>query len=236
MNTFLCDFLKYLEVERHYSTHTVLAYNNDLGKFISFLKSRSITSIKEIDRKILREFLSELYEQGLHSKSISRVIACLKSFFKFCNRIGVVDGNPAQLLVSPKVGKKLPVHLNEQVINGILNSIPNETISDMRDKAILELFYGSGIRLGELCSLSVNSVDYLGRTIKVSGKGKKQRIVPIGNKAMEAIQIYIKNRDNKMNDFLKQNAPLFLSKQDKRLSREMVTLIVKKYINRFVDI
>ncbi len=223
MDPALQQFLSYLEIERNYSPHTVLNYKVDLEEFWSFL-NRSSLSLKRVDYPVLRRYLSELKGKQYKPRSLARKLSSLRSLFKFLERESQIESNPALSLTSPKLDKKLPQFLDEQEMVRFVESPNNAQISGKRDRAILETLYSTGIRVSELVGLNVDSVDFIGNIAKVAGKGKKERLVPIGDKALEAIRDYLDSRDGH------PHGALFLNKTGKRLSARSVCNITNKYI------
>lgn len=190
MEAIIRNFLVYLETERNYSEHTIRSYETDLIRFVQFLRREGIRSFDKVHKESLRTFLGFLLDQGFSRRSIARKIAALRSFFKYLRRQKIITGNPALVLITPKLGKMLPVFLDEQTVQRLL-SLPDQTVPDgKRDSAILELFYSTGIRVSELVQLNVKDVDQSGSLIKVKGKGRKERIIPVGKKALIAIRRY----------------------------------------------
>lgn len=236
MNKLVRKFLEYLENERHYSNNTVLAYEHDLYQFLEYLISHNCGSFEDVNKETVKEFLNGLIESDFAQKSVVRKIACFKSFFKFLVRKKIIESNPTLSLVTPKISKKLPVYLDEESAAKVVESPDITTPQGKRDRAILEMFYSTGIRLGELVGLDIIDVDLSNHTIKVKGKGKKQRIVPLGQKAMESLRQYLSERFAANQTQKSKQEPLFCSRKNSRISREMVTVLVKKYIGRIADI
>ena len=226
---------------RNYSMHTVAAYRDDLRQFHQFLEKHfgnSSFQMSEIDQLTIRLFLGDLLEQGLSKRSVARKLACIRSFYKFLVKLGTVRHNPCLNVVTPKLQKKLPVFLDEPAIEKMMSLPDCSTVEGMRDRAILELFYGAGIRLSELISLRQGDVDFHNNTIKVLGKGMKQRILPLGAKAREALQLYMTRRNELHSRARTEDVVpvVFLSVRGKRLYPKGVYLIVKKYIGAVSEI
>jgi len=232
------DFLKYMElftdfllVERGYSKHTVEAYERDVNQFFDYCNSitgRSLTP-EEVDKRRLRDYLGVLSEIGLEDSSISRKLAAIKSFYKFLLTHGYISKNPAGRIRSPKKSKKLPVVLSETEITRLLDSLEASGFIESRNKAIMELLYSTGMRLGELVGVKYGDIDLRRQLVKVFGKGAKERIVPVGKKATESVSNYLKYRIAKFG-FPGYEEPLFVSSRGRQLSRRMVQLIAKKYL------
>ncbi len=235
MHDYIRLYLEYIENERDYSRHTVISYQHDLEQFRNFLcKHYSVSSVNfsNVDQLTIRLFLGDLLEQNQSKKSVARKLACLRSFYKFLVRRNAVKTNPVLNVVSPKLPKKLPSFLNEEAIERMMNIPDCTTPEGLRDKAVLELLYGTGIRLSELVMLNVSDLDFMNDTIKVLGKGKKQRIVPFGRKAKEALKKYLAQRDDKFiaKEDASNRGAIFISPRGKRLYAKGVYLIVHKYI------
>ena len=232
------SYLEYLEQERNYSPHTIQNYEIDLMQFLEFLQGEHIGSLRSVDRNTLRSFLGTQLDEGFSRRSLARKIASLRSFFKYLNRKKIVDSNPAMTLVTPKGEKRLPQVLDESSIQRLFDVPDTSTVEGKRDKAILELFYSCGIRLNELVSLNVKDVNFINSSIKVSGKGRKERIVPVGRKALEAIRTYLQGRNKVGNQFhgAMKNIPLFTLPNQKRIYGAAVTRLVKRCIGEVSEI
>ncbi|MBI5149255.1 MAG: tyrosine recombinase XerC [Candidatus Omnitrophica bacterium] len=220
MDRYIDKFLTYLEVEKNYSGHTIINYGIDLREFARFAAS---TSLEKIDYLFLRRFLAHIRTKQYLPRTLTRKLSALRSFFKFLHREGHIRSNPAVLLMSPKREKRLPKFLTEEEVTKFLEIPRGDNLMGKRDRAILETLYSAGIRVSELVGLNVEHVDLIGNIAKVSGKGKKERLVPLGSKAVEAIKDYLDNRK-------KDSNTLFLNKNGTRLSSRSVGTIVHKYI------
>jgi len=191
MKADLADFLQTLETIKNISEHTRAAYERDLLQFFKFLKLRQISSLKEVDHLTLRGFLATLHEQQYLKSSVARKCASLRSFFKFLVREGILPTNPASALHTPKKDKKLPQFLTEDEVNQLLDLPDQKDPTGLRDKAIFETLYSCGTRVSELSGLNLADVDLLGEVIKVRGKGKIERLCPIGMPAIRALNKYL---------------------------------------------
>jgi len=223
MRRFIKRFINYLEIEKDASLHTVKNYKIDLEEFSDYINDRPLGEITHI---ILRTWLANLRKKGYKKSTIARKLASLRSFFKFAVREGYIDTNPAVSLSTPKQEKKLPTFLTVDEVIKLIEAPHDEDKNGLRDKAILETLYSTGIRVGELVGLNVEDVDFIGGIIKVKGKGKKERIIPIGDKALKAIRNYLDRR--KVTS--KQSRSLFLNTRGKRINPRSVCRIVDKYI------
>ena len=220
MKRYLDKFLTYLEVERNYSSHTTLNYRIDLEEFAGFLGKIPIEAVAYPD---LRRFLAQLKARNLKPRTVSRKLSSLRSFFKFLQREKVIQSNPAKLLVTPKLDKPLPHFMSEEETVQLIEAPQSGKINSPRDKAIFEILYSTGIRVSELVGLNVDDVDFIGNIIKVMGKGKKERMVPVGDKALSALKEYLDGRkvDNKF---------VFVNKNGTRLGSRRVRNVINKYI------
>lgn len=212
------------------SEHTVTAYQTDLNQFFRFAalelaQEAESLQVQEIDLYIVRSFLGTLAEQGLARKSMARKLAALRSFFKFLCHKEIIQVNPVQRVASPKLGRKLPHFLYLDQVWGLLNA-PDETdLLGCRDKVILELLYGSGLRVSELVSLNRDNIDLDSGIVRVWGKGQKERVVPMTYYAVQAIQTYLGRRAD-------QNPILLLNYQGTRLSERSVRRILDKLVSK----
>ncbi|HDH51013.1 MAG TPA: tyrosine recombinase XerC, partial [Nitrospirae bacterium] len=213
-----CDSLK---VEKDVSLHTLRAYTGDLEEFLMFVQKKP-ASITNID---IRDFLASLHHRKLKKSSISRKLATIRSFFKYLHREGTVKKNPAKLVSSPRVQKALPRFLTVDEAFALMESPKGDTFQAARDKAILELLYSSGLRVSELSTLDINDFDIKDYLVRVKGKGKKERIIPVGEKAVEAIKTYLPERVL----LKKKSQALFLNNRGGRLTQRSVRRIVEKY-------
>ena len=219
-------FLKYLEAEKNASPHTVKNYRSDLIEFFRFIGSGAI---KEINYLSIRKFLAHLKEQSFLRSTVSRKLACLKSFFKYLTREQVLSTNPASGIATPKKERKLPSFLETEEVAHLLDASKGDKWEMKRDRAILETLYSCGIRVSELVGLNSIDIDLLSGLIKVYGKGKKERIVPIGSCACEAIKDYI---DVTPSDFQNRTQPLFINRLKTRLTDRSIRRLILKYARR----
>ena len=232
MEKIVRGYLEYLEIERNYSAHTILSYETDLLSLVQFLRREGIDSFNKVHKESLRAFIGSLLDEGFSQRSAARKIASMRSFFKYLRRQKIIDGNPALVLITPKIGKRLPSFLDEESVQRLLLSPDLNTTNGKRDTAILELFYSTGIRLSELIGLNVGDLKHDEGLIKVRGKGRKERIIPVGRKALMAIDDYRKGEKElsaKANIKLDER-PLFMIKGERRLYPQAVGRMVRKYI------
>ena len=217
-------FKDYLTKEKNYSPHTVRNYAADLCEFAKFLSGKEL---KDVDYITVRKMLGFLRERAISKRSIARKLSALRTFFTFLVRDGYLTSNPVASVSTPKMDKKLPVFLDEKAVLKLLTSPDKASFRGLRDKAILETLYGAGLRVSELVGIDIGDVDFISGVIKVLGKGRKERIAPVGDAAITAIREYVAKRDKKTGE---DNKALFLNKSMKRLSDRGVRCIMDKYI------
>jgi integrase/recombinase XerC len=222
MDRYIEKFINYLRVEKNYSENTVINYKIDLELFKTFIADRPV---KSIDHLSLRRFLALLKERNFSRTSIARKLATLRSFFRFLTREGYLKSNPISGLSTPKLEKKLPIFLTVADVTKLIESPDISDDLGLRDRAILETLYSTGIRVSELVGLNIESMDFIGGTVKVFGKGKKERLVPIGDRALRSIRDYLSARKAS-----NEEGPLFLNKSGGRLSARSIRRIIEKYI------
>ncbi len=231
------QYLRELEGEGS-SPHTVRNYRIDLLQFFGFLQDTDpetpeATRLDRLEPLTVRAFMTSLRRRGLTPGTVARKVASVRSFFQFCCRRGRLSWNPAALVATPKLPKPLPRHLTVDQAFQLLATPQGDDPLVIRDRAILELFYGSGIRLGELTGLTVDDLDLEQRLVKVMGKGNKERIVPIGRPAAEALAAYLAVRDVlRRGKGGAHRAPLFLNHRGGRLTPRGVERILEKYLRR----
>jgi len=209
-----------MEIEKNYSPHTLLNYRLDLDAFKAFLRDQPL---EKVDYLALRKYLAALKEKNLGNRTINRKLSSLRSFFRFLAREGFLKANPMLSLSNPKQERHLPVFLTEAETAHLIEAALGEDERGLRDRAILETFYSTGMRISELVGLDAQDIDFIANIVKVRGKGKKERIVPIGDKALTCIQRYLKMRK-------KQAQAIFLNKNSRRITSRGVRNIVEKYI------
>jgi integrase/recombinase XerC len=222
------SFLDYVKKEKFFSVHSVDAYRRDLLQFHDYCKDKNValTAVDTLKKPLLRAFIMLLSKDGKKPRSIARKIAALKSFAKYCVKQGIISVNPAKVLASPKLDKPLPVFLTQRQAASLLQPKEN-TFESTRNFAIVEFFYGCGIRLSELFGLNVNDINIRQQTVKVFGKGRKERIVPITTDAIAAMDRY---REHCKNDG-DQELPLFINDKGSRLSKRQIERIVAKNLS-----
>ena len=224
------NFLRYIEHEKRFSKHTIISYATDLSQFSIFISDKyHQQSPLEADYNMIRSWMIHLIENKIEPRSVNRKIACLKSYYKFLLRQNAIVKNPTLRIKAPKVKKRLPVFIEEMNMSSLLNDyIFTDTFSDIRDKMILELLYGTGMRLSELIGIEDSDINLYDSTMRVTGKGNKERVIPIHEKLKETIEVYNKVKDS---TFLNQKDSSFIL-TDKGLKAYPIFIqrIVKKYL------
>ncbi|MBW7889017.1 MAG: tyrosine recombinase XerC [Bacteroidetes bacterium] len=237
MQKLIRSYLEYLEKEKNYSPNTIVSYANDLTQYAGFLQ-REFTEAAEdynrITQQMVRAFMALLLEQGVAKKSVVRKLSTLRSFYKFLVRKKILSTNPALNIVTPKLERKLPQFIDKDSMQKVLQLPDKDSLEGKRDSAILELLYGSGIRRGELIGLNENDVNLRTSSVKVTGKGNKQRIVPITQAAKLAVEQYLRSRKQLFP--ASSTASLFYGKNDQRITPSQVNTILKKYLKEVSEI
>lgn len=209
---------KFIGTLNHLSGHTQAAYRRDLGVFIDYCKEKGIESWNELDGRQVRSYVATRHRQGLGGRSLQRNLSAIRAFYRYLIKSGISSNNPAQGISTPKTPRKLPRTLDADQTTQLVD-IKSDDILDIRDRAILELMYSSGLRLSELVGVNLNDIDYLDGIITVTGKGNKMRKIPVGKFAIKAIRSWLKRRDA----FVKgDEQALFLSKRGNRISTRSV--------------
>jgi integrase/recombinase XerC len=219
------DFLCHLG-ERNASPHTIKAYSRDLSLFAAYSGSRGW---KQIDHIVVRGFLSQLYEKGLSKTSVARALAAVRSLYRWLAREGVVEQNPAKLVATPKLPKKLPRVPTIEEMNSVIDGeMPESAAFPERDRLMLELLYGCGIRNSELTGINLDDIRLSAEAILIRGKGKKERHVPFGDSARTALAAYFLERQRILDEIHKRSTALLINRRGGRLTTRSVGRIVKK--------
>lgn len=225
----LRQFLDYIRLNRNASAHTVAAYQSDLSQFVAFAGDctgkRDALEPKHLDLDVIREFLGDLHREHQSRATVARKVSAVRAFFRYLHREGFVESNPAALVVAPKREHKVPAHLSVHEMSQLLDSPDGATPLGRRDRAILELFYASGIRLSELVGLDLEDLNLADRVVRVMGKGRKERIVPFNAKAREALRAWLKDRVT-----LTHGDALFVNTRGGRLTGRSVQRLVARYV------
>ena len=221
----VADFLRHLR-ERNASPHTIKAYSGDLANFAAYAGSRGW---KSIDHIAIRGFLSQLYEKGLGKTSVARSLAAVRSLYRWLAREGVVEQNPAKLVATPKLAKKLPRVPTIEEMNSVLDGpMPEAVAFPERDRLMLELLYGCGIRNSELTGINIDDIRLSAEAILIRGKGKKERYVPFGDSVKSALAAYLPPRQELLAAKRKNTAALLINHRGGRLTTRSVGRIIKK--------
>ena len=239
MQDYIDRFYNHLKYERNVSEHTLRNYMSDLEQFHDYLcpvdssGGRRAIDVRQIDHITIREYLARLYQEKRKKTSIARKLATLRTFFKFLCREQVMEANPARLVSSPRLEKKLPKVLAVDDVIRFIETPDTETVLGKRDRAILELLYATGMRVSELAGLNLEDIDFRNESIRVRGKGRKERIVPFGSKAKQALQEYMGVRGELLVEAPEdQRDPLvlFLNYQGTRITTRSVGRMIDKYV------
>jgi integrase/recombinase XerD len=214
-------FIDYLTIERGLSPNTLQAYRRDLCQFRDWLKKDFL----QVDSALIGNYLATLKEKGNKSRTLNRKLSVMRMFYKFLYTEGNIDHNPVEGISSPRLGRKIPSFLSEREVEVLLEAPSVDEPYGSRDRAILEVIYGAGLRISELINLNLTDLNLKGGWVKVLGKGSKERIVPLGREACRWVRIYLRKRRIETIDKL----PLFCNRYGKRLSRQGCWKIIKKY-------
>jgi integrase/recombinase XerC len=227
------EFLINLRVNRNFSVHTLESYGLDLRQFLAFLADEHLSEVSEINYLNIRKFLALLKEQNFAKSTVARKLACLRSFFKFLCRQGYLSNNPVLTIATPKREKRLPQFFYPDEVNAFLTLADSGTKLGIRDRAILEIFYSSGLRLSELVNLQLRDLDLSRGYLRVFGKGAKERLAPLGEPAKRALRQYLQNSRPvllRKNDQPEEH--VFLNYRGTRLSGRSVERLFDKYLNQ----
>jgi integrase/recombinase XerD len=225
-------FLSYLRVERALAQNSILAYGRDLKRFSEFMRKRHKNKVEEVTREDVVDFLSNLYREKMDSRSVARYLVSLRGLYKFAMMEGFVNTDPTENLESPKTRNSLPTYLRVEEINKLLEAPDLSTPIGLRDRAMIEILYSTGLRVSELLNLRISDVDMRVGCVRCIGKGDKERLVPIGRKAIEAIEQYLAHGRPK---FARPSSPpphsqvLLLTSVGRRLSRVGIWKIMHDY-------
>ena len=224
-------FFKYLQYEKRYSPHTLTSYHTDLGQFAQYLQEiYQLTDAAEADHTIIRSWLLTLVQQHIKPRSINRKIACLRSYYRFLLAQERIQVNPMLRIKAPKASKKLPAFVPEEPFNTLLDSFAFEAdFEGQRDRLILEFLYGTGIRLAELIHIQHPDIDTHAKTVRVLGKGNKERIVPLNDSLLESIETYLNYKKSQFGD--NNSGNLLVTTKARPLYPKFVYRVVKKCIS-----
>jgi integrase/recombinase XerC len=242
MNEHLHAFLKSLALNRNASAHTVRAYESDLTQFLDHVAAgagidRDHLAAERLDRLAIRDFLAELHRQGQSRATAARKLAAARTFLRYLRREGAIDDDPGTLIPTPKQDVRMPAHLSEREMEALLTAPAGDTPLSRRDRAILELFYASGIRLSELAGLDIDDVNLSAKMVRVLGKGGKQRIVPFNDSTAGAIRACLKDlaglearEGSRLSRTSRRSSPLFVNYRGGRLTARSIDRLVRRYV------
>ena len=228
----LDQFLHYLQHQRKYSAHTIESYRNDLSQFFEFWEHQRKAKLREaaqIETLDIRSYLGHLLKLGLEKRSIARKLSSIKSLCRYLFRNGKISLNPASVVSAPKLDRKLPTVLSIEQARELMTLPPEDTFEGLRDRAILELLYGCGLRLSELLQLRLRNIDFSGELIRVLGKGQKERIVPFGRYARQALEAYLHIRAEEV-AYPEDPEIVFLNRKGKALYPLAVQKMTRQYM------
>lgn len=219
-------FIEYLQFEKRYSKHTLIAYETDLQQFFSFIDTQyQLTNLNELNTSMIRTWLASLKEDELESKSINRKISTLKSFTKYLIKNEHLERSPMAGIISPKISKRLPNFIDEDQLNTLFNHVEfTDSWTHQTQKMVLLIFYTTGMRLSELIHLKINQLDFSNKQLKVYGKGNKERIIPLDENVIVGLKEFIKNNPTENKEFV------FVNEKGNQLNPRYVYGFVKKYL------
>jgi integrase/recombinase XerD len=230
MKEFVKEYLALLKVEKNLTSNTILSYQNDLEVFINYLQDVDIKDLSEINTKHISSFFALLKNLGLSERTSARYFSSIRGFFKFLIRSNYLETSPIEKMKAPKISRSLPSVLSISEIESILNAPDLNDKYGIRDKAILEVFYACGLRVSELINLKIADLFLKENLIKVFGKGRKERLVPIGSTAIAALENYLIQSRPFLKKNLKSENYVFLSNRGQKFSRMGIWKIVKRYV------
>lgn len=243
MNNAIKKYLRYLKIERNVSDHTITSYQTDLVQFLAFCAAKfdcgeDSVAIYKIDRLLIRLWLGQLSDNNLKKSSIARKVAAIRSFFKYCFKRGIVEQNPAHLLIVPKKDKPLPKTMTVEDVHRLMEQIDTTSPRGKQTRAILELFYSTGIRLSELVQLNIEDINLKLSQITVMGKGAKQRIAPMGSKALQVLQYHLDSREQLFGSKTDMDAQkaVFLAVHGQRMYPRAVQRLVKSWLKKTSEV
>lgn len=232
MHNAIQGFLRYLRIERNSSEHTLKSYKDDFASFNEYLNDRVGTELlpEEITIPVLRGYVTYLHECQYARTTIARRLACMRSFFRYTTREGLTPTNPAKALRTPRVGRKLPNFLTAEDVVKLLEAPPANTTAGLRDRAILETMYSAGLRVAELVGVNVDDWDREANILRIRGKGKKERITPVGTYAAKALDRWMEVRVESPTGKPQEVAAIFLNKFGKRLTTRSIGRLLEGHI------
>jgi len=222
-------FINFLKFEKRYSVHTIQAYDMEIQSFDDFL-SKEHMPFEDVDHKLLRYYFSTLRERGKEARSVNRAISAMKSYYKFLMREQLIESNPMRLVQSLKIGKKLPVIVEKKKLENLLEhmNLQDESFEDLRDFLIMELLYGTGIRLAELVQIKERDIDFYNKELLILGKRNKMRFVPLHQTLIEELENYLKKK--KEQNWENISDTLVVTKEGKAAYPKLIYRVVNKYL------
>lgn len=232
MHSAIDAFIRHLKIERNASPLTLKSYSEDLGSLLAFFNDarHRVPDVDQVTVGELREYVAYLHECGYAKTTIARRLACLRSFFRYCRREKLVEANPAQALRTPRTGRKLPHFLSTDQVTTLLEAPPANTPAGLRDRAILEVFYSAGLRVAELVGLNLADWDADASVLRVLGKGRKERIAPLGRYADKALRDWVAVREPNANASADERDAMFLNRFGGRLTTRSVARLLDKHL------
>ena len=232
------SFLKYIQYEKRYSRHTITSYKTDLDQFANYFNDvYELSDLRKADYYIIRSWIVFLVESGMVARSVNRKIASLRAFYKFLQKNNHISSNPVAKIIAPKIKKKLPTFIEQQNLAALLDDFEfSDDLAGIRDKLILELLYGTGIRLAELIETKHEDINYFERSIKVLGKGSKERIIPLNTSLLNTIKIYCDKKQVCFIDLCNGRAcpsttHLIITDKGEKCYPKFIYRLVKKHLN-----
>ncbi len=232
MHAAIHAFLNYLKIERNASVLTIKSYADDLSHIVEFLQEQTgaIPAPRNVEVGILRSYVTYLHECGYARTTVARRLACLRSFFRYCNREGICETNPAKPLRTPRAGRKLPHFLTTDQVAALLIAPPANSDAGLRDRAILETMYSAGLRVSEVVGIDLKDWDRSSGILRVLGKGRKERIAPVGSYASKALDQWLEVRTPDAKASEKQRSAVFLNRFGRRLTTRSIGRMLETHI------
>ena len=231
INSIQAQFKLYLKIEKNVSPYTLKYYNQDLDNFNTFLAQEHILSYRDVDNRVVRIYLTNLYQNKLSRKSVARKISSLRTFFKYLERENILTGNPFLTITLPKAEQTLPHFLYQEELNELFKTSDLTSSIGQRNQALLELMYATGIRVSECTSLTLDAIDFSLHTILVMGKGRKERYIPFGSFAEKALKQYIQDGRNQLVEKNKEGTnSLFLNANGKPITAQGIRYVLNKIV------
>ena len=230
MNELIDQFLDRLAIERNFSEHTLRAYRLDLEQFRTFLATQKITRPEQVNTMVMRKYMASVRRRDYAKATVARKISSLRSFYRFLCREGTAETNPAAAVRTPRLDRKLPHFLSTKDVERLLDAPPHDTPLGKRDRAILEVLYSTGLRAAELVALDMEDLDLSGGMVHARGKGKKERLAPLGRPAIESLETYLAARRPAFKRALRDGNAVFLNRFGHRLTSRSLGRMLDKHI------